>query len=162
MGLILFILIVPIAVAAWTVLFLCWKGRQVPQPATCAACGHATGDQPGMLASTCAECGSDLTVPRAVRYFRRERTALMRAGLVVATLLLCISSLVPLAGLVALFIGLGPRMVRPAAPPPVAPVPAPATAADDSTNDDPDETSRDATSQDGTSQYETSQEEGAR
>jgi len=157
MGFLIFLLIVPIAVAAWAVLFLCWKGRQVPQPPACATCGHATGDQPGRLASICAECGKDLTAPRAVRYFRRERTTLMRAGLVVATLLLLISSIVPLAGLAALFIGLAPRMVRPVAPPPVAPVPAPATAADDSTSNDPA-----APSQDETSQNKTSQEEGAR
>lgn len=125
MALVLLFFIVPLAIGAWLTLFVCWWGRLTPQPPCCAACGHATGDGPGMLADRCAECGCDLNAPNALVYFKRERTPLMHAGIIVGAVLATLCSLLPLASISVLFLALGRQGVllpNPGnnAPPPAA------------------------------------------
>ncbi len=103
-ALILFFFIVLIGLAGWIPLYLCWWGRLTPQPPCCAACGHASGDGPGMLADRCAECGCDLNAPNALVYFKRARTPLMLAGIIVGAIVVTLCSLLPLASFSVLFL----------------------------------------------------------
>lgn len=103
-ALILFFFIVLIGLAGWIPLYLCWWGRLTPQPPCCAACGHASGDGPGMLADRCAECGCDLNAPNALVYFKRARTPIMRAGIIVGAIVVTLCSLLPLASFSVLFL----------------------------------------------------------
>jgi len=103
-ALILFFFIVLIGLAGWIPLYLCWWGRLTPQPPCCAACGHASGDGPGMLADRCAECGCDLNAPNALVYFKRARTPLMRAAIIVGAIVVTLCSLLPLASISVLFL----------------------------------------------------------
>jgi hypothetical protein len=103
-ALVLFFFIVLIGLAGWIPLYLCWWGRLTPQPPCCAACGHASGDGPGMLADRCAECGCDLNAPNALVYFKRARTPLMLAGIIVGAIVVTLCSLLPLASISVLFL----------------------------------------------------------
>lgn len=106
-ALILFFFIVLIGLAGWIPLYLCWWGRLTPQPPCCAACGHASGDGPGMLADRCAECGCDLNAPNALVYFKRARTPIMRAGIIVGAIVVTLCSLLPLASISVLYYAAG-------------------------------------------------------
>jgi hypothetical protein len=97
--LIAFPFIVLIGLAGWIPLYLCWWGRLTPQPPCCAACGHTSGDTPEMLAARCAECGCDLNEPNALVYFRRERTPLMRAGIIAGAIVVTLCLLLPVASI---------------------------------------------------------------
>ena len=94
-----FLFVVLIGLAGWIPLYLCWWGRLTPQPPCCAACGHASGDTPEMLAARCAECGCDLNAPNALVYFRRERTPLMRAGIIAGAIVVTLCLLLPVASI---------------------------------------------------------------
>jgi hypothetical protein len=92
-----FLFVVLIGLAGWIPLYLCWWGRLTPQAPCCAACGHASGDTPERLAARCAECGCDLDAPNALVYFKRARTPLMRAGIIVGAIVVTLCSLLPVA-----------------------------------------------------------------
>ncbi|MEY2794313.1 MAG: hypothetical protein RIR10_29 [Planctomycetota bacterium] len=105
-ALVLFFFIVLIGLAGWIPLYLCWWGRLTPQPPCCAACGHASGDTPEMLAARCAECGSDLNAPNALVYFKRARTPMMRAGIIVGAIVVTLCSLLPVTSISVLYYAL--------------------------------------------------------
>jgi hypothetical protein len=46
----------------------------------CARCRHAVGDRPGLLATTCSECGADLNRSDGIRFFRRRRRPVVVFG----------------------------------------------------------------------------------
>jgi hypothetical protein len=102
-----FLFIVLIGLAGWIPLYLCWWGRLTPQPPYCAACGHASGDTPEMLAARCAECGCDLNEPNALVYFRRERTPLMRAGIIAGAIVVTLCLLLPVASISVFLFAVG-------------------------------------------------------
>lgn len=122
----LFLLLLPGAVVAWLVFFVCWWGRPVPTPASCAKCGHPSGDHPGFIATTCTECGADFTNERAVRYFERERTTLMKIGLVASATAIAGTTFLPLGSLAILYFAFSQRTTA-VAPPPAPTPPPPAT-----------------------------------
>jgi len=102
----LFLILIPCTIAAWLIFFLCWWGKLAQTPASCAKCGHATGDRVSSLATNCPECGADLSDTRAIRYFQRERTPSMKVGLVASSIVMLGATGLPVLSSVLLFMGL--------------------------------------------------------
>jgi predicted RNA-binding Zn-ribbon protein involved in translation (DUF1610 family) len=59
------------AIAAWVIVEGI-VGRAVPVVPCCAKCGHGVALVASAVDVPCAECGSDLARPEAIRYFRRR------------------------------------------------------------------------------------------
>lgn len=117
----IFLILIPGAIAAWLVFFLCWWGKLVQTPAACAKCGHATGDRAAVLAHHCPECGADLSTARAIRYFQRERSPRMNVGLVASSIAILGATALPILSSVLLLMALTRQQTVVGAPPPVTP-----------------------------------------
>lgn len=132
----IFLILIPGAIAAWLVFFLCWWGKLVQTPASCAKCGHATGDSTRTLTTNCPECGADLSGARAIRYFQRERSPRMKVGLVASSIVILGATALPILSSVLIFMAITRQATVIGTPPPATPRSTPQTSSQPDTSSD--------------------------